>query len=134
MPTIRIPNGNITVEIELTNAEAQEILNELTQVAGADVGDVVAKDINGNAVFAAPQGGGESNSASFSGSFVNADLVNGELIITHGLNQSIVHLTMKDNNGKRVNPDVEFVDANTVKVYMSPFENLIGTWEFLVTK
>ena len=135
MPTIRIPNGNITVEIELTNTQAQDILNELTQVAGANEGDVLTKDVNGNAVFVAPQGGGGgSNSASFSGSFVNADLVDGELIIIHDLGQDIVHLTMKDNNGKRVNPDVEFVDIDTVKVYMSPFENIIGTWKFLVTK
>jgi hypothetical protein len=133
MPKIKIPNGNITTEIELTNSETQDILDQVTQVSGANEGDVLTKDANGHAVFVAPQGGG-SSSASFSGSFDNDDLVNGELIITHGLNQSIVHLTMKDNNGKRVNPDVEFVDANTVKVYMSPFENIIGTWEFLVTK
>ena len=134
MPTIRIPNGNITVEIELTNTQAQDILNELTQVAGANEGDVLTKDVNGNVVFVAPQGGGGSNSASFSGSFVDADLVDGEFIISHGLGLDIVHLTMKDNNGRRVNPDVEFVDVNAVRVYMSAFENIIGTWGFLVTK
>jgi hypothetical protein len=114
-------------------ADLQSVINDLTGVASADVGDVLTKDANGNAIWSAPQGG--SSSASFGESFDNDDLVNGILEVEHNLNQSIVHCTLQNNLGRAFRPDfVEIVDNNTIRIYMVSLGTITGTYKFLITK
>ena len=136
MPTIEIPLGSISVEIDFSDAQAQTILNQLANAAGASEGEVLTKDANGNVVFAAPQGGGEgSNSASYSGNFTNSSLVSGVLTINHNLNHKYVHITIFDNNDKIIHPDFAVaVDANNCVIHLGSFGNLTGTWNFIITQ
>lgn len=134
MPTIRIPNGNITVEIELTNAQAQEMLNELTQVADAVEGDVLTKDADGNVTFQAPTGGGGTG-ASYVQSFVAADLVAGVLTVEHNLDQKYVQISVYNNSDKKIEPSFAIpIDANSCSIDITPYGTITGTWHIVVTK
>jgi len=68
--------------------------------------------------------------------FTNTDLISGELSVAHNLSaqDSICHITVKDDNDKVVVPDdITFVNANTLTIDFRMAEPINGSWVVLVT-
>jgi len=68
--------------------------------------------------------------------FIDGDLdIDGILTVTHNLNSNYVPMVkVMDNNDNVINnPDNIFImDSNTIKVDLSSFRTLIGTWKLTV--
>jgi hypothetical protein len=80
-------------------------------------------------------GGGGSNTAVYRNTFTNANLTNGILTVTHGLNLSSVGYFIWDNTSKQIYPDdITLIDSNNLLVNLTSFSNpsLSGTWQIFV--
>ena len=72
----------------------------------------------------------------YSTTFSNTSLSNGILVITHNLGaiNQITTVTIKDDTSRAIEPDdIEYVDENTLKVYLNSAVPITGTWTILVT-
>lgn len=77
---------------------------------------------------------GIGGTATYSTSFVDGDLSTGVLTVTHNLSFDYPVVVVYNNSNKQVDPDdIEYVDSNSVKVDLSSFGTLSGTWYVRVT-
>lgn len=77
--------------------------------------------------------GGSGSGGSFSESFVDGDLVDGVLSVSHNLNSSYPLLALYDGFGEFTLPDsVFYVDVNSVDVNVLSFVPLSGMWNVRV--
>lgn len=74
-----------------------------------------------------------SITAAFRQAFVNADLTAGVLTVTHNLGQLTQQVSVSDENGEVIGPDVvTFVDVNSLTIDLSTFGVIAGTWNVVV--
>lgn len=67
-------------------------------------------------------------------SFVDYNVVDGYLTITHGLNNKYVIVEIYNNSDKKILPDdVTLVDANSCIVDLTTYGTLTGTWHAIVS-
>lgn len=69
------------------------------------------------------------------GTFVNGDLSNGKLTITHNEGFSspyVIKVIIFDNNSKEVSPDDITGATNTVEIDLTSYGTLSGTWGYLL--
>lgn len=117
-PSIPLYDGKIVLaEIYLTTSTTSITNDLITDVRG----------IIGNSA--------KSNGApSFSRSFTNASLVANELVITHNLNTTQLHVTVYNNFGKYTIPDeTTLTSVNSVTLRFATFGALVGTWSYVIT-
>ena len=69
----------------------------------------------------------------FSQSFTNSDLINGQLILTHGLDVNVLEVQVYDSSRYAVEPDlITKTDGNTVTIDLSSFAPISGTWNAVI--
>lgn len=69
-------------------------------------------------------------------SFVDGDLVSGQIDITHNLGERYVHVTLYDGNGARVPTEqlnVMSISDTTFTMNLSSLGTIEGTWNVVVT-
>jgi hypothetical protein len=82
--------------------------------------------------FYTPSGGGGSV-ASYSRTFVNADLSTGQIGIAHALGIKLVVCQVYDNTDRMIIPDAILLnDINSLTIDLTSFAPLTGTWSVKV--
>ena len=80
-----------------------------------------------------PTGATGPSGSAYTTSFVNGDLVSGILTVTHSLTITYPIPIIYDNNDKEIQPDeIEYIDTNTIKVDLSSYGSITGTWNVRV--
>ena len=97
--------------------------------------EVVAGGYSGYSGISGYSGSGGSGGGTYITSFTNANLVNGVLSITHGLNDRVLHAAVYNNSYEMVIPDeVISTGLNTATLSLVGYGTITGTWSLKLTK
>ena len=132
--------GKITGLSGLTKGEAHflsETAGLITATApttsGAITKPVLIADSTTSGFIFNMRGSANTDSTSFTASFVDADLTAGVLTISHNLGRKYVQVQIFDNSDQLIQPDdITLTDGNTVTVDLSSFGTLTGTYNYVI--
>lgn len=78
---------------------------------------------------------GDFSTGNFNLSFVYSDLSSGVLNVYHSLGQQYNHITVYDNNNKKINPDfIVATDTNNCAIHLGSFGEFTGTYHLIISK
>jgi len=133
--------GYVTGLSGLTAGEAH-FLDESTAgdiTATAPIGEseivkpVLIADSTTSGYVANMRGSEVTGTTSWYQSFTNSDLTAGVLTVTHNLGHEFLVPTLWNNNKKKANPDdFELVDSNSMKVNLTSYGTITGTWTIVL--